>query len=293
MELVQRRIQLQSESPKEPFLLLPIGDIQWAGQKGDTVLGMLQRHIEWGVEHKAWFLGMGDYIDFASPSNRQRLRSAALYDTATDVIDDKALDLTFELFEKALKPSKGRWLGLLEGHHFSQLKDGTTTDMRLCEMLGAQFLGTSAIINLVFQGPHNKRGTVKVWCHHGVGGGGRPGSPLLKLDQLPLHWDADIYLMGHQTKKVAVPVDYITSVFGQGRSTPHLVHKTKLLACTGGFLKGYQVGRKDGIVPRGNYVEQKMLNPVALGGVLIKIRPRWAKQGNNSTIWLPDMSVEQ
>ena len=106
---------------------MPVGDIQWTGLKGETVVSMLRRHIEWGVEHGAYFLGMGDMIDFASPSNRQALRAAALYDNAQQVIDDAARNLVHELYETVLKPSKGRWLGLLEGHHFTQFRDGTTS----------------------------------------------------------------------------------------------------------------------------------------------------------------------
>lgn len=40
-------------------------------------------------------------------------------------------------------------------------------------------------------------------------------------------------------------------------------------------------------MPRGGYVEKGMMNPVALGGILLKIQPRWGDSG-----WLPDLSVE-
>ena len=137
----------------EPIAIAPIGDIQWAGMKGPTAKDHLKRHIDHCMELKALFVGLGDYIDFLSPSNRQRLKSAALYETAEDVIDDKAMELVWELYEKFLKPTKGRWLGMLEGHHFTQLKTGETTDQRLCQLLDAKFLGSSAYIRLQFK--HN------------------------------------------------------------------------------------------------------------------------------------------
>lgn len=108
MELVTHTFPLKHS---KPVTIIPIGDIQWAGERGSTALGLLQRTIERGLEEDAWFVGMGDYIDFLSPSNRQRLASAALYDTAMDVVDSKAMELTEEIYEKALKPTKGRWLG--------------------------------------------------------------------------------------------------------------------------------------------------------------------------------------
>lgn len=295
MELVSYTIPCKTDHG-EPLLLMPVGDIQWSGERGDTTLELLKRHIAWGVEHKAWFLGMGDTIDFMSPSNRQRLSSAALYDSAMDVIDDKAMELTEEIYHKALKPSKGRWLGMLEGHHFCQLKSGMTTDMRLCQMLDTKFLGTSAMIRLVFSRVRKSavkdRGNVVIWAHHGIGGGQRAGSPLNKLDLLPAAFDADIFLMGHSSKKVAAPLDRVQAVWS-GRGKPHLIHRTIIIANTGCFMKGYQEGRRDGVVPRGNYVEQRMLHPLALGGVLVRIAPRWGRhKSSDNRTWMPDLSVE-
>lgn len=296
MELASYTFKVKgvNNEAREPLLIMPIGDIQWSGQRGDTTLEMLKRHIGWGMEHKAWFIGMGDYIDFLSPSNRQRLSAAALYDSAADVIDDKAMELTEEIYREALKPTKGRWLGMLEGHHFTQLKSGMTTDMRLCQMLDAKFLGTSAMIRLVFKGS-GKTGNVTIWAHHGVGGGMATTSAALnKLTRMATHFRADIFLMGHITKQTVEPQDVVEAVWS-GRGEPHLIHRVRLLAVTGGFSKGYQVRRKDGIVPRGNYVEQGMMAPAALGGIKVRIVPKWGRQGQSHSEakhWLPEMSVE-
>ena len=51
----------------------------------------------------AYFVGTGDYVDFLSPSNRVRLANAGLYDTALQVIRDKATELVDELYERYLK----------------------------------------------------------------------------------------------------------------------------------------------------------------------------------------------
>lgn len=290
MELVSHAIPVKSLN-QPPFLLMPVGDVQYAGRDDSVAMGMLKRHIEWGVKEGAYFLGMGDYIDWLSPSNRQRLQTAALYDTAMKVADEAAERLVDELYEKALKPSKGRWLGMLEGHHFHEFRDGTTSDQLLADRLGARFLGTSGYVRLVFH-YGTRRGPVLIWCHHGAGGGGREASVLNKLDQLPARFAGDIFLMGHHHKKGNAPIDYVMPVFDQ-RGGPHLQYRTKILAGTGGFLKGYIAGNRHGRVPRGNYVEQKMLPPVSLGGVLVRIRPRWDgpfKNGNG--LWRPDMSVE-
>src|SRR3989304_5688136 len=127
--------QLQIPMPWKPLDIWFIGDLQWAGNKqGGTALSSLQHTIKTALAEEAngkivRFVGMGDYTDFASPSNRSRLKAANLYDTATDIIDQKAEELTEEIGDY-LKPTRGKWLGMVEGHHLHELKDGTTTDMR-------------------------------------------------------------------------------------------------------------------------------------------------------------------
>lgn len=275
----------------EKILIMPIGDIQWSGRDSEVAMGMLKRHVQWGVDKGAYFIGMGDYIDFMSPSNRARFQNAGLYDTTIKSVDDKARSLIEDLWLKVLKPSRGRWLGLLEGHHFHQYRDGTTTDQELAGLLDAPFLGSSAFVRLVLRMSKTRQAPVTIWCHHGVGGGGMLGAPLNKLEKLLTSWEADIYLMGHHHKKVAGPIDRIEPAWGGGRrGEASLVHRTKIIACTGSFLKGYAANDADGKVPRGGYVEQKMLNPVALGGILVTIRPRWANT-NDGSGWIPDLTV--
>ncbi len=287
-------IKVDHHGENEPILLMPVGDIQWAGFKEDVAIGMLERHLKWGVEHNAYFLGMGDYVDTFSPSNRERLQNAGLYDTGKKVIGAAVKDIVNKLYKRAFAVSNGRWLGLLKGHHYHRYEDGTTTDQQLCGLLGARYLGTSAIIRLRFirEGTNRKKvdmGTVKIWCHHGEGAGKRVAAPLNKMDDLPGYWpDCDIFLIGHQHKKVGAPIDRTIPIFPQNPDRePLLVHRTCIMACTGGFLKGYVAGREDG-----NYVESAMLPPVALGGVLIRITPRWVSK-YGTRIWLPDLSVEQ
>jgi hypothetical protein len=305
MELVSHSIPAKVG---QEILLMPVGDIQWSGRDNEVAMNMLRRHIEWGVERGAWFLGMGDYIDFMSPSNRARYEAAGLYDTTRKSVDDKAAALAEDLFEKALKPSRGRWLGLLEGHHYHTYRNGITSDQDLAERLDAPFLGACAFVRLMLSlgSNSNKRGSVVVWCHHGVGGGVTLGAPLNKLERLLTSWEADIYLIGHHHKKVAGPIDRIEPAWRGNRREATVVHRTKIIACTGSFLKGYAT--EDGAaskvrrttkglegtpaeVRRGGYVEQKMLNPVALGGILVKIKPRWTNTADGSG-WMPDLNVE-
>lgn len=259
-------------------MIVPLGDLQYGSEACD--FDRFKRHVEWAVAlPNAYFLGMGDYVDFGSPSNRASLRAliekGELYDTAQDLVDNAAQAHLEELLE-VLEPTKGRWLGLLEGHHFWTFADGTTSDTRLCQALGAPFLGTCALVQVRFRQAkptHKQAPSFVIWCHHGRGSGQMQGSPLNKLEQVTKAFDADVYLIGHHHKKASAKMQRLAGIWGptgKGR----LLHKNVIIAGTGGFLKGYMQGSKRGSVARGGYVEQGMMVPVALGGVVIWARPK-------------------
>lgn len=290
MELVSHGISVKSQD--DVITIIPIGDIQWAGHAGGTSLDTLKRTIEIGLKNNAWFIGMGDYIDFMSPSNRQRFENAALYDTSMSVIENAALDLTHEIYELALKDTKNHWLGMLAGHHFFKLRSGDTTDMRLCQMLNAPFLGDSAYIrlkiDLASRQKHEKKGggcPIVIWATHGTGSGTKAAAPLNKLENISPYFDADIFLMGHQSKIGAAPLNRVSPRWHT--DPPDLIHRKIYIVATGSFMKGYEEFSKQGQVPSGSYVEKKMMNPVALGAPIIRIRPQGIAHN-----WNPQISVE-
>lgn len=255
-----------------PFVIRPLGDIQWTGPLGTTAMDTLKRDVDEGMELGAWFLGMGDYIDFLSPSNRQRLKAKDLYDTAMDVIDQKSLDLVSTLFQEALRPTVGHWLGLLEGHHYADLSAGDTTDMRLCTMLKTRHLGSEAVVRLQFvDGKASTSGkyNVVLHAHHGVGGGQMQGASLNKLEHTAKAWGGiDVFLRGHDTKMPAVPINRIYPRW-HGAGAPDLIHRKVYLVNTGSYSKSRMVGSRQGQVPRGGYAEQAAMNANVLGSPLI------------------------
>ena len=292
MELVAHKLQVPKGT--EEIVIAPLGDIQWAGHKDHIAYSALQEYIAEAVERKAWFIGMGDYVDFASPSYRMRLANANLYDTAQQVIDDKARALCDELYAEVLTPTAGRWLGMLEGHHWTHLLTGETTDQYLCQKLRAPFLGTSAYVGLVFP-THNGPRTVTLWAHHGAGGGQKVHAPILKLENLACSWEADLMLVAHMTKRATGVIQRCYPVWS-GRHPTIRYREIHLVGC-GGWMKGYAERSRQGKTPRGGYVEQKMLTPVALGAPFIRIRPRLRhdKAGGGPSPerhWEPEIRVE-
>ena len=233
----------------------------------------LTKHIKWGLEHGAYFIGMGDYIDFLSPSNRSRLQSAALYDTASMVVDRAATSLEQDVMD-ILAPTRGRWLGLVEGHHYFNHLDGTTTGQRLAKFLGCTYGGDSMLMRLTFRrqaGQGSAALNSKIFVHHGHGGSSTPGGPLARLVRLSAHINAQVFFIGHYHQVLVYPFDQLDVT---GRGTPRLYHNTRAIVLTGSFMKGWMQGNQVGGRPVGSYVEQGLMPPVALGGPLITLTPK-------------------
>lgn len=214
------------------------------------------------MEQDAWFCGLGDMTDFLSPSNRTKLRHAGLYDTANDLISEWHMGHV-ETLKELLTPTRGRWLFMLEGHHYFEFEDGTTTDTILADYLGAPFMATTAMFNLTL-GNGKRSASCPIWAHHGAGSGG-VGSALRRLEKVVTHFNARIYMMGHQHKLEAAQVSHIAL-----QEDGSIRDETKTLIATGSFLKGYEVGagRKT------SYAEKGMMMPLAIGGGLITITPQ-------------------
>lgn len=268
--------------PWKPLHIIPCGDIQWAGTDHYSVaVGALQDHISKAREYEAQghtvkYLGMGDYIDFLSPSNRTRLDAAGLYDTALDIMDKTSLLLNDQLVETALKPTIGKWAGLVEGHHFKQLATGATSDMDLCRTLRAKFLGTSALVRFRFEDhatprPHST--SFVLWCHHGVGNGQTGYYPLTRLEKVAADWEGiHAFLIGHTCKQAVEVKNRIAHEWPKGKLS--LRHRKVYLVGTGGFSRSYVEGARQGLVPRGHYSEKGMMGPVPLGSPIIHVTPR-------------------
>lgn len=203
-------------------------------------------------------------IDFMSPSNRQRLIAAGLYDTAMDVVWQKAMELTTEVYEKFLKPTTGRWLGGVEGHHFCEV-NGQTTDEKLADMLKTKFLGTSAFIKI-------PSADLTLYLHHGTGGGTLPGAGLNRLYHTAAGLQgADIYLMGHNTKLTTARLSRPYPIWGKRNSEHRLVHRDIWIVNTGSFSKSNIVGHRHGDIVRGDYAEARMLTPSPLSAPIITV----------------------
>lgn len=261
---------------------MPIGDFQ-LGSPG-TDMRHIREHVKWGVDHGVFFLGMGDYTDFLSPSNRRYLKNSGLYDTAMDIIETVGHQ-HLETLMKLLEPTKGMWLGLHEGHHLFEFGDGTTTDTELAKFLEAPFLGTAAVSRLQFRRAADEGGYAAaealLWSHHGEGSGAT--DPVQRLKKVaPGFPQIDVFIQGHNTKLGSEIVNNIW--FYGGHDELKMRSKKQMFVAAGGFMTGYTQDSRFNGRAAGSYVERGMMRPSAIGAPIITIEPRHKERYNDLSL---------
>lgn len=275
------------ESDTAEVTICPLGDIQWAGDERDLAYDHLREHIGYCLTlPNPRFVGPGDYIDFASPSNREALRGARLYDTARKVIADATKGLVDQLHKDVLAPTAGKWIAMVNGHHHFPTKEDGDSDEYLAHLLGSPFAPDLVYGRIKWVNPRTGKtaGLVKYVVFHGDGNSVFPWGPLTKLYRLAPNWNADIMMMGHQTKKAMGEFDRMD--WPDDGGPDRLEHKTVHLVGTGGWTKGYVPGRV-------TYISSAALPPVALGAPIIHVRPRFRTSTSTGvTLWDPRITVE-
>src|SRR4030042_1804564 len=147
---------------------------------------------------------MGEYLDF--PSQSQRAILGPLRDSIKEDID-KMVRENVEKLADILRPTKGYWVGLIEGDHRWIFQDSTSADQYLCQLLQCDFLGTSSLVRIAMGVNHHPEADTILYVHHGIGSSRTSGGHLNRVEDLLKIWEADIYLMGHSHAKVASPLD--------------------------------------------------------------------------------------
>lgn len=226
--------------------------------------------LDWAREKsktsKCLFLGMGDYQDLASFSERRALSQALqqCHDNTVLTLDDLFIQRVDELADE-LSFMRDDLIGLIEGNHFGVLsKNNTTTTELLAEKLNTKYLGCSAFIRLSFQGHGTNKTCLDIWAHHGRGASRLTGGSLNTVEQMVMIADADIYLMGHDHRKgVALRNKLVLT----GNNPAKIANKKILMARTGSFLKGYVPGEP-------SYIAHAQLTPTDLGVVKIELTPK-------------------
>jgi len=266
-EIHQYRIPFDNYG--EPVYVIPFGDIHRSSPM--CHVEKWQEFLEWAKKKKnCYFLGMGDYDDLVSTSERESLIRSPLHDSTIQTIESMYRKHTDRLV-KEIGFMKGRIIGLLEGNHYAQFQNGTTSTQRMCEALDCKYLGVSSFVRLQVTkgGQHKGSRSVDIWAHHGMGAARLIGGSLNRVQQMAEAAEFDIGLMGHDHKKSIGTINRLKLIGAGDRM--RLAHRKVLVARTGSFLKGYVPGER-------SYVADSMLNPTDLGVVKIELTCRRSRK---------------
>ncbi len=274
------------ESPlmpgREEVTIVGFGDLQadpnLRGKPRAADFDRARRVLEWGAEHGAYFVGMGDYVDAMSPSNRVSWLGAKLYDSPRDAMDEMSYQVLDEVAE-LMGIAEGRWLGLLSGHHYHEFQDGTRSDHLLAQRLGTKHFGDGVVGMSLFLPPRSKhrRPRVNVWAAHGRSSNARSAAAAItELTKLSA-WneDVDAFLVGHYHQAEFKKIQKLRWAGGERGGEPWLVHRDVVVGCTGSFLRGYRQDNRD--EARETYVEAGLMPPSALGSIAVFARPRYGE----------------
>ena len=257
------------------FNLYPINDVQIGGMGVDEK--RFGKYIkELADDPIGRGIGLGDYTDGLSPSNRAAIRAASNAGNWYDVGEQMLLDSASRQaarFVKLASPAIGQFDAFLKGHHFYEYKkqvDGktllTSTDIDIAEALMAPYLDDTSdkkqMAMITYKGPRGRQ--CRVLALHGEGSGSTLASPLARLTRLMGSFQADIYMIAHHHKVFATRVPVLRSADG----TPtHLAHRDALLVACGSWMRGY-------VEDETTYAEAGIMAPLAIGAPVINVKMR-------------------
>ena len=274
-------IKVEAEFDK-PITLIPFGDIHrdsdmFSNTKWEQFLAYAEAKRK---EGNVLFLGMGDYTDGISTSERITLSDGHLHDTTKKTIADVYKGVTRTLVNE-LGFMRGRVIGLLGGNHYYDFGDGSTTDHVLANALGARWLGVSSLIRLSFSFKGKDTGaSLDIFGHHGKGSGATVGGQFNSIEKMAKTAEADIYLMGHTHGKGCLPDSPRLRLVRAGNKVV-VRERTPWLGRTGSFLKAYEDGKASYNVDAGR-------SPCALGWIEFEITPRLVNQDGSKRV---EMSI--
>ena len=212
-----------------------------------------------------YFLGIGDMIEAIGPFDKRfTIDSLDIKMRVQAMIDAQIKDCVAEL-----EPIKGRLLGLCMGNHEWTVlaKSGSDPTARMCEALGVQNLGFSCLLYLTLRpddipvGQHGGSRIVKLYAHHGWGGGTRTlGGDMTKVSRKPSEVMADIFIFAHSHQGWEHPKARLDVTY-RGKA----MSRDYLMVNTGTFKRGLS----DGPIP--TYEERMGFGPQKLGGRVIEI----------------------
>lgn len=249
---------------KRTHTLVAFGDVHRYGKlcSDDRWLKFLREARS--IEHPL-FLGMGDYLDMFSGSERRAIRNDDLHEQSIDTLE-KFYYERLDQFAEEIGFMAPHLVGLLEGNHHMKFQDGTTSTQYLCRKLKCKYLGNQCFVRLSFQRT-TINGTavyLTLFASHGLSSMARTVSGGFNaVEKMELVAEADIFLMGHNHQRGAIPFSKVHLLDLPG-GLLKVVERRGYFVRTGSFMRSYVPGER-------SYTANRLLRPADLGPVPINI----------------------
>jgi len=247
--------------PGKSLFIVPFGEVQ-----SEEEYPRLKNLVNWLLKrqaegHRVLGLGMGDYFESPSPSDRAAMHAAK---RGFGFYDELARDI-MRIYEKRtneiadlLMPLKGHLGGLLRGHHWLEFATNLRADLPadsnrlLAQLLSCPYLGSTVQLTVRVNGL-----PFRIFASHGYGSARTPGARLAKrLRMREVVMDAHWYVMGHDNDKLVYPTEAL-----QGRE-----YLKKGFSGSGSFQRAYSFDKTEG-----SYAEDLLLPPTSLGVVIARV----------------------
>ena len=260
MEVIEKTIEYKVSGGE--WHLYPIGDSH-LGIKHCTESDLKKTVAEIRDDRTAIWIGMGDYGEFITPSDK-RWDAKVIADWLKDDQDNIAEAQT-DYIEKIFRPIRDKCIGLIEGNHEDAIRHFLHVDVQknLCKRLELPNLGYSCWVRLRFSRKNSTEQHVfKCVFTHGAGWAITPGAKMNRLQRFMNAFDARIYAMGHMHDIITHTVPYLEL------SDANIIRqKERVGAVTGCWFKTYAQD-----VPA-SYGERKNYPPTSLGCPVFSINP--------------------
>jgi hypothetical protein len=262
-----KQIDINDWRGSDKLTILPFGDVHFDSPSfcRNTWDEFLD-HAKSLPQNRVLYVGMGDYLDGYSTSERMVLGDSRLHESSVARHDDDAMR-RLEKFAKEIEFMRGK-LVMLGGNHFYQFGSGVAHgDERLAGMLDAAYLGACAFLRVVFRRAKTTSTVpLDLFLHHGKGGGGKKATGKFHaVEDMAGFADADIYLMGDNHARGCFPLNDRLRLAGAGPSGLRVKAKRSWIGRTGAFLKSYEPGNR-------NYVVDACMSPSNLGWIQFDVQ---------------------
>lgn len=225
----------------------------------------------------------GDTEDEDRPTTRS-IRQAAFAGRGEVIRRDAQKHMAY--IDKAIIPmllplqkkTKYGIIGMLAGHHWTQLSPVLNSVQYICQELTrlsgkkVEYLGEMmSYLELRFKiGPKSikKLGLIM----HGEGGGQTKAATVMKLERAAQGFEGDFFIRGHDCQLLATKTDKLyPKELRKGDREPEMLSKTIVYLNLGAATRGYEMDRL-----ASSYIEQGMLRPCTLGWGTIRFQMRKA-----------------